>query len=40
MSFKKDTKNEIQRQGKDKKIQNLTKKWLNRAGQLKYSYHF
>ena len=40
MNFKRDTKNEIQRQGKDKKIQNLTKKWLNRAGQLKYSYHF
>ena len=40
MNFKRDTKKEIQRQGKDKKIQNLTKKWLNRAGQLKYSYHF
>ena len=40
MNFKRDTKNEIQRQGKDKKIQKLTKKWLNRAGQLKYSYHF
>ena len=40
MNFKIDVKNEIQRQGKDKKIQNLTKKWLNRAGQLKYSYHF
>ena len=40
MNFKSEVKKEIIKQGKDKKILNLTKKWMERAGQLKYSYHF
>ena len=40
MSFKSKVKKEILVQGKDKKILNLTKKWMERAQELKYSYHF
>ena len=40
MSFKSEVKKEILAQGKDKRILNLTKNWMKRAGQLKYSYHF
>ena len=40
MSFKSDVKKEILIQGKDKKMLYLTKKWMERAGELKYSYHF
>lgn len=40
MSFKSEVKKEILVQGKDKKILNLTKKWMERAQELKYSYHF
>ena len=40
MSFKSEVKKEILVQGKDKKMLNLTKKWMERAGELKYSYHF
>ena len=40
MSFKSEVKKEILDQGKDKKMLNLTKKWMERAGELKYSYHF
>jgi len=40
MTFKKDGIREIELQGKDKKIQRLTKDWMARAGELKYSYHF
>ena len=40
MNFKKEVKKEIEAQGKDKKILKLTKKWMERAQELKYSYHF
>ena len=40
MSFKSKVKKEILFQGKDIKILNLSKKWMERAGELKYSYHF
>ena len=40
MSFKSEVKKEILIQGKDKEMLNLTKKWMERAGKLKYSYHF
>jgi len=40
MSFKSEVKKEILTQGKDKKMLYLTKKWMERAGELKYSYHF
>jgi cephalosporin hydroxylase len=40
MNFKKDVKKEIEVQCKDKKMLNITKKLMKRAGELKYSYHF
>ena len=40
MNFKKEVKKEIEVQGRDKKMLNITKKWMKRAGELKYSYHF
>ena len=40
MNFKDEVKKEILAQGKDKKILKITKKWMERAQELRYSYHF
>ena len=38
--FKKESKVEINKQSKDKKFKNITKKWLIESHRLKYTYHF
>ena len=38
--FKKQSKAEVNKQSKDKKFINISKKWLLESHRLKYTYHF
>lgn len=38
--FKQECREEVDRQGKDSELEQLTRQWMNRANAQKYSYHF
>jgi cephalosporin hydroxylase len=38
--FKQECKEEIDRQGQDSELERVTREWMNKANEKKYSYHF